>query len=126
MTSATSQIKQNLNDVGYYIPIASMVGKVYALNGTTLSTAAWASISPAASSISTAGAGLLKDMGKTYLSSARVFRKVQLVRTGAAFVSTFGVGGQVGTAAGEDYLTGYIEMGFEGGGQPAPVAHFGR
>jgi hypothetical protein len=35
------------------------------------------------------------------------------------------VAGKVGTA-GEDYFTGYIELGFEGFGDPAPVAQFGR
>jgi hypothetical protein len=36
------------------------------------------------------------------------------------------VGGAAGTANGQDYFTGYIELGFEGNGTPAPVARFGR
>lgn len=125
MTSVTAGIKQNVNDIGYYIPVATLAGKVYAYNGTTLSTAVWATITGGAvlSSINGAGNGILKDMGKTVISSSRVFRKVQLVRPVG---STFGVGGSVGTTDGEDYFTGYIELGFEGGGTPAPVAHFGR
>jgi hypothetical protein len=41
-------------------------------------------------------------------------------------VSSFGVGGAASTTPGQDYYTGYIELGFEGGGSAAPVAHFGR
>jgi hypothetical protein len=74
----------------------------------------------------TPGGAILKDMGKTVVSSLRTFRKVQLVRTNAASTrSTFGVGGSAATT-GEDYYSGYIELGFEGNGTPAPVAHFGR
>jgi len=124
MTSATSHIKQNLNDVGFYIPVADIRTKVLNLSGTSLSTAVWANSGPTSSLISTAGGALLKDMGKTFISSSRVFRKIQLVRSGAAFASSFGVAGV--PTVGEEYLSGYIEMGFEGGGSPAPVAHFGR
>jgi hypothetical protein len=62
-------------------------------------------------------------MGKTVVSANRTFRKVQL---NAALPSTFGVGGNVSTNPVEDYLTGYIELGFNGAGTAAPVAHFGR
>jgi hypothetical protein len=68
-------------------------------------------------------------MGRTVVSSLRTFRKVQLVLTGAngsnSTLSTFGVGGAA-AGVGQDYFTGYIELGFEGNGRPAPVAHFGR
>jgi len=71
-------------------------------------------------------------MGKTVLSSTRTFRKVQLVLPNS--VSTNGVGGNAPggtnayTSIGEDWLTGYIELGFGGGGAGtiAPVAHYGR
>jgi hypothetical protein len=62
-------------------------------------------------------------MGKTVVSSNRTFRKVQYVMSTN---STFGVGGKSGTTPSVDYLTGYVELGFEGGGVPTPVAHFGR
>lgn len=124
--SATG-FKQNQNDIGYYVPVASLVGQIYGLNPTsnTFSTASWAYFGPgrSMSSINGAGAGILKDMGKTVVSSLRTFRKVQLVLPNSA--STFGVGGRQ-TSVGEDYLTGYIELGFEGNGTPAPVAHYGR
>lgn len=93
---------------------------------------------PYLSSINGAGAGLLKDMGKTVVSAGRTFRKVQLVvnnsqRQGANFaLSTNGVAGvntyQTGatTSAVQDFLTGYIELGFEGTGPSAPVVPYGR
>ena len=126
-------LKQNQSDCGYYIPLANMVGKVYAYaptSATVFSTAAWASLGAgrSLSSINAIGAGgIMKDMGKTVVSSLRTFRKVQLVVPGSnSTLSTFGTGGAAATAAGEDYFTGYIELGFEGNGAPAPVAHFGR
>ena len=64
-------------------------------------------------------------MGRTVVSSLRTFRKVQLVIPNGSGNSSFGVGGRQGTAV-EDYFTGYIELGFEGNGTPAPVAQFGR
>lgn len=128
--SATG-FKQNQTDIGYFVTLANMAGKVYAYAPTSaavFSTASWAAVGAGASlsSINAAG-GILKDMGKTVVSSSRTFRKVQCVLP-ASFpaLSTFGVGGRAATAAGEDYFTGYIELGFEGNGTPAPVAHFGR
>ncbi len=118
-------------DNEFYIPIGNAVGFIFALNTTTnqLSTAAWAQAGIYAKSISSAGAGLLRDQGKTYLSGGRTFRKVQLVvpqSTGT--VSTNGVGGKSGTTPNEDFLTGYIEVGFSesGSATPAPFAKWGR
>lgn len=134
MTSLQTRPRQLNSDDGYFIPVGNCVGKVYAYNPTalTFSTAMWAgngNSQPIAtaftSSIASAGAGLLRDLGKTIVSSSRTFRKVQLVTSSA--VGSFGVGGNASTAAGEDYLTGYIEIGF-GTAQstPAPVAKYGR
>jgi hypothetical protein len=138
---SSTGFKQNHNDQGYYIPIADLTGKVLALNTVggafSLSTATWAfwgapyggtgfaGGNAALSSINGAGKGILKDMGRTVVSSLRTFRKVQLVLPSNSTLSTFGVGGRQ-TGVGEDYLTGYIELGFEGNGAPTPVAHFGR
>jgi len=77
--------------------------------------------------LATAGQAILKDMGRTVVSSSRVFRKVQLVRPANFAPSTFGVDGPYTT--GEAYYSGYIELGFGGegtSGLPAPVAHYGR
>lgn len=148
MTSIGRVTAQVSRATGYYIPLQ------YPLTNTTngsrkyiyaeptvsanntmtaFSTAAWATDTLGGrylSSLSSAaaGPGLLKDMGKTLVSSGRVFRKIQLVAPTAASGSTFGVAGDSGTTS-QDYLTGYIELGFGelgGNGVPAPVASFGR
>lgn len=133
MTSVLTSVKTTASDTEYYISIASLIGKVYTLNPTSLifSTSNWASANlingPGlpVSTVSASGA-ILKDMGKTVVSSLRTFRRVQLMLPGTnSTFSTFGVGGRA-VSVGDDYLTGYIELGFEGNGAPAPVAHFGR
>ena len=105
------------------LPTAATVNGVaspYATNG-----------NPYLSSINGAGAGLLKDLGRTVVSAGRTFRKVQLVvnnsqRFGANFaLSTNGVAGQINTTPIQDFLTGYIEFGFEGTGPSAPVVQYG-
>ena len=112
-----------------------MTGLIYALNTTagaqTFSTASWCNLgSRYLSSLSstTGGGCILRDTGRTYLSSGRTFREVQLVvpqSTGT--VSTFGVNGKTGTNPVENFLSGYIEIGFDGqaAGGPTPVAKFG-
>jgi hypothetical protein len=121
--------------------ISSLNGVIFAYNpnaGTpTFSTAQWAWVgatvgtnSPFLSTLTVPGA-LLKDLGKNVVSSNRYFRKIQFVYRNAGpapstTASTFGVGGQaLGTFPNADYLTGYIELGYEGGGVPAPVVQFG-
>lgn len=150
MPSIGSAIKQTNTDTGFYMPLSSLQNVIYAFTpgsgagGSfaqgTLSTASWATLTyngkanPYLSSINGAGAGMLKDMGKTVVSAGRTFRKVQLVVSqgnapfGNQAASTFGVGGQngAGSTPVQDYLTGFIELGFEGQGVPAPVAVFGR
>jgi len=119
-------------DNEFYIPIASLNNLIFALNPTNgqLSTATWATLgSRYLSSINGAGAGLLKDAGRTYVSGGRTFREIQLVvpqSTGTQ--STFGVGGATGTNPTQDYLTGFIEIGFDTapGTSPTPVAKWGR
>lgn len=144
MTSIPAFIKQIPSDARNFVPISSLAypGGINSLNVTTgtLATAAWAGNGrgpgPAGygttvgladgtrytSSINGPGAGKLRDMGKTYVSTGRVFRKVQLIVSNTQVTSTFGVEGRVATTPLEDYLTGYIELGWEGAGTPAPVA----
>lgn len=65
---------------------------------------------------------LLKDMGKTIVSTGRVFRKYQVVGPAALTVSTFGVGGAAGSSTQAGYLTGYLEVpGGNNGFSPAPT-----
>jgi len=136
MSSVTSPgARQVSNNGGYFIPVGDCRGKIYAINGSAVTIAEWASTGYAVGVVSSLqgasnalGAGVvLRDMGKTVVSSSRTFRKVQYVVPANLANSTFGVSGN--TVAGESYLTGYIELGFggEGGtGLPTPVAHYGR
>ena len=162
MTSVMSGIKQTGTDMGYFMPVSSLQNIIYAINYGSGSGGAWVANSmptpvawctgnataaapyntaagnPYLSSINGAGAGILKDLGKTVVSAGRTFRKVQLVvnsanRFGANYaLSTNGVAGvgtyQAGTttSAVQDFLTGYIELGFEGTGPSAPVVPYGR
>ena len=149
MSSVAARTRQNAPS--HFMSISSLNGVIYAFNptagSTTLSTAQWSWVNSAIglpgqggaalSSVCNPGA-LLKDLGKNLVSSNRYFRKIQLVvrnNGGAAGnavtsqvfgASTFGVAGQnLGTFPNADYLTGYIELGYEGGGMPAPVVQFG-
>jgi len=141
MTSVVSRVRQN--NPSHFMSVSSLNGVIYAynpnLNTQTFSTAQWAWVSEAAKlgtnspylSTLTAAGALLKDLGKNVVSSNRYFRKIQFVYRNAGpapstSASTFGVGGQaLGTFPNADYLTGYIELGLEGGGVPAPVVQFG-
>lgn len=146
MTSipGTGFIKQIPSDSRNFIPVSSLMNFVFGLNEATatFTIAPWcqgnATVNPVAnytpsayaSSIASAGAGKLRDMGKTYVSSGRAFRKVQLIvpniangKVQGAGASTFGVAGESEAAQPlSDYLTGYIELGWEGQNQGAPVA----
>jgi hypothetical protein len=101
------------------------------------STALWASQGDTSTLV--AGVGkVLRDLGKTVVSSLRTFRKVQAV------VSSFSTGVSVGAAVGgrgnnasgapaqlvgEEFLTGYIEIvsssGLAATATPAAVARLG-
>ena len=146
MTSIGADIKQIPNDARFYVPVSSLAyrGAINARDASTgaLTQANWllnaagqasANLSPGhpgqgssfVSSIIGPGAGRLRDLGKTYISASRAFRKVQLVWYGTGAISTFGVNGSAATSPDADYLTGYIELGWEGNGVPAPVARMG-
>jgi hypothetical protein len=100
----------------------------------TFSTAGWAEYAAngAQSTMLKALIGpnkLLKDMGKTVVSSLRVFRKVAAVSSiagnpyssAANTETSFGV--VINPTTGEQYV-GYVEMGYEGFGTPARVARY--
>jgi len=131
---------------GYFVPLGNCVDKVYTLTGASgaggsflpgaFSAANWATPANAASagavlsSISSIGqGGLLRDMGKTVVSSNRTFRKVQLIVPGSASSATnftqTGVSG-VSTTTGP-FLSGYIELAtglnIHRDATPAPVAY---
>ena len=143
MTSLQTRIRQN--GPAFFMPVSSVAGLIFAYNPTAntiqFSVAPWADNTPVAanyntgplrgpprylSSINSAGAGLLRDLGKNLTSAGRVFRKVQLVVRQTGTTSTGGVeGNALSINPNADYLTGYIEFGFEGTGTPAPVVQYG-
>jgi hypothetical protein len=120
MSVLTKSFKQTN---GYFVPLASALGKVMTYTAGTgaggsylpgsFTVATWASTGTTANVSSLLGAApgngtLLKDMGKTVVSANRTFRKVQLVVPGLGSVSTAGVSSEASNAS--VYYTGYIEL----------------
>jgi hypothetical protein len=130
MTSLQTSIKQVGAATAYYVPIADARAAVfsYRTDINQFSTAVWAQGTGSgvySTFVATNGAGLLKDMGKTIVSSSRTFRKIQLVAPNSVTGgSTFGVAGAQATVTG-DYLTGYIEVGFDTAASPPKFAKYG-
>jgi hypothetical protein len=117
---------------GYFVPLGRCDNKVLQYSGGAgaggsflpgnFTAASWVATNPLVSTIISATAGgLLRDMGKTVVSSNRTFRKVQLITPSLA-------GGVVGvdTTSGP-YLTAYIELAtgnaLATAAAPAPVAY---
>lgn len=109
-----------------YINTGMIQSSIY--DGTSnLTRAAWVeNLNPL--TLSTAGAAVLRDMGKSvYLpgvagaSQSTVLRKIQLVPSG--LLGTYGTGGASGTE-GTEFFTGYISIGGQtfGGGDGTPAA----
>ena len=131
--------KQSQGGVFINLVAAGLNGKILSYSGSSgaggsavagsFSTASWAQVgntsaSKHTSTLTTAGA-VLRDMGKSVVSSGRLFRRVQLL---VSTVSTGGVNGATGTSYPEtDYLTGYIELPNQAGSGNqlaiAPVAY---
>ena len=149
MSSVPSRTRQVSNDTGYFIALASVANQIYSTPDTSSVVAPWASTALSSVNFGSLGTGALstvinrtqtvgtlyKDMGKTVVSSGVHFRKIQLVLpqgtlpaalANAGTTSTFGVGGSASLSGMPDFLTGYVRLGFEGQGTPAPLATFGR
>jgi len=131
---------------GYFVPLGNCVGKISTYTGGSgaggsflpgsFVAADWAptagggnSAGALLSSISSIGqGGLLKDMGRTVVSSNRTFRKVQLVVPNL-LVNGSAVAGASNASTTGPYYTGYIELATGAGlsttGQAAaaPVAY---
>ncbi len=118
MTSLQTRIKQIPANDGYYIGIAAGVRDTFYVNAGTdsapfISTNIWARSTNTSTILATPGC-ILRDMGKTVISSTRVFRKVQLL---VSSPTSEGVaGGPAGTgASASEYLSGFIELPGTGG-----------
>ena len=125
---STLRSKANTLRDQFYINTQTVVSSATTPSDTYTVTGGFQAISPVSGDdVLTIGAVLVRDMGKTVVSSSRTFRKVQLLVNA---LSTSGVGGPLtvnGVSANVDFLTAYIEVangpGLNGvGGTPAPVA----
>ena len=132
---------------GYFVPLGNCVDKIFTYKDaegaggsfrtgnftratwTVVDSASPQTVVPAGSAgallstIAQVGAGgLLRDMGKTVVSSNRTFRKVQLITKSKAAGVTSG-----GPDASPEYRVGYIELGtgnaLASDAVPAPVAY---
>ena len=139
---------------GYFVPLGNCVGSIFNYSGASgtggsylpgnFTAADWTAANATTgagallSTISSIGqGGLLRDMGRTVVSSNRTFRKVQLLTpsSGGALLSTDGVTNAPYTttsltqtsSSASGYLTGYIELATGRAGPPrasvAPVAY---
>jgi hypothetical protein len=127
MTSLQKTIKQIPANAGYYINVGDVRTTYYQQNGTdaaplissNLYAQSTVKFGPTATNICTlmaaGGSVIFRDMGKTLVSSTRVFRKVQLLTSTNSLVNggTAGVGGIDSPFT--NYLTGYIELPGTGG-----------
>lgn len=109
-----------------YVNTAAIQSSIF--DGVGVSDSNKASWVPAIGALSTAGAVVLRDMGKSaFLPSlngafqSTVMRKIQLVPSGSA--GFYGTGGTAG-AEGTEFYTGYISIGGQsyGGGNGVPAA----
>jgi len=118
MTSLTAEYKQTKSNT-LYINVAGIQSTIVDEN---LNRVSWVNNATILGALSTPGAVILRDMGKTIyvpdLSSglatapSTILRKVQLVPTGS--LGVYGVGAGSGNAAPggpQEYYTGYIRLG---------------
>lgn len=126
MSSVPPHIKTIPTEGAYYINVGNLNRKIYnydpARGATAFSTATWADSDGANPSanyqaiLGTAGQAILRDLGKTVVSSLRTFRKVQLVTSSLSSGTSIGApvssqnGANVASVTGEEYFTGYIEV----------------
>jgi len=115
MASVLRSVKQTPLAGAFFVNLGDIRANVVQNIGASadaplLSSATWVlSNSTVNSSLAVAGRAFLRDMGVNLVSSGRTFRKIQMLTSAAANVSTGGVNGAAsGTAS--DYLTGYIEV----------------
>jgi hypothetical protein len=125
-----SSLQKNLKQIpsnGYFITVGDVRNTFYQQTGTdnvprfTQSLSTLSTSGKLVSSILSAAGGILRDHGKTLVSSGRVFRKVQ-VMNGTSSIQVGGTDGVQGQGYGVDalgtpsgYLTGYIELPGTGG-----------
>ena len=121
MFKSKSQIQSNK----LYVNIKAIQSTIFQADGTTK--VDWVTLTGPRGQQSTAGAAVLRDMGKTvYLpatsgaSQSTILRKIQLVPTGGVGTGASTLTSAPGAA--NEYYTGYISLGGEtfGGGDGVP------
>ena len=134
-------VMTSLGDAGAYINTltsagsnsgGAFVGPILASNSASNAFGAKTVREGAEAVLAVAAGKLLKDMGKTIVSSGRTFRKFQAVGTGSAnYASSFGVqGGAAPSPANGNtgYADFYLEVGREGSAgaaaTPAPILRY--
>ena len=118
----------------YYLVISSVANQVLTYtpgtgSGGAVTQGSFAANALAGNYSTVYGAGrLIRDMGKTVVSSGRVFRKFQPVVNTASGASSLGVAGSAASATDAGYFTAYLEMGREGqnGGQAPGIPQIAR
>lgn len=140
MTSVGSMPKQSN---GHFIILSSLAGTtgaslVLSYSGSSgsgassvpgsFTSATWA-VPGGAATGDVAAFKLLKDMGVTVMSSNRMFRKIAPVKASDGSAGPFAgnTSNYFGVDASSDMsavYTGFIELGYEGFGNPTPVARY--
>lgn len=122
----------NQSGGGYFYAVSDVVASklnVYtpgsgsggAVTAGTLAPASGAQLPGGVSTLFLAGR-IVKDMGKTVVSSSRTFRKIQaVVATSGGASAALGVAGD---ATNNNYASFYVEMGREGSGAPVPLVRY--
>jgi hypothetical protein len=117
MTSLLTNLKQVPANAGFYITVADCRSTFYTSIGTDsaplFSTNIYARSTVTSTLLATAGTAVLRDHGKTVVSSGRVFRKVQLMVSSGQVTTggSDGVGGlDLGPGVTPGFITGYIEL----------------
>lgn len=117
MTSVLPHFKTIPSEGSYYINVASLSNQVFKYENNAFAVASWATDGPNCQTrIANAGQAVLRDLGKTVVSSMRTFRKVQLINSSIKNGTSIGApvssqnGANVASVAGEEYFTGYIEL----------------
>jgi hypothetical protein len=126
MTSLQTSVRQVPTDCGSFVSVASLANKVFTYTPDANNVTGSFAVNTAFNGLTSAGA-VLRDEGRTVVSSGLTFRKVQLVSSmGALGVNGAPNGGVAGSApSGSDltgYFTGYIQLAKGGGNNVAPVA----
>jgi hypothetical protein len=96
---------------GYFVTTAATTLQVYTPGSGSGGSFRVGSFAAGTGVLVTGANDVLRDMGKTVISSSRVFRKVQVVDDAANPIVAGTVPGGVGNSAGTAYRTGYIEIG---------------